>query len=199
MKLVNHLVGNAGGVPVRRRLPDGKEACSFGLAVNHTVFDREKETFDTRDTSWFRVQVYGPMVRNVAFSVQKGTPVVVIGRIRIHKWADEKTGELRSEVQVVADHVAVDLRFQPVELLHIGVKPRPEEDGPDPDEDKWDGLGGDGKPEDTTPVGGGEPADPTPTGAAERPVGVGLVGAGAMTEGGGTPGGSSEGGDQAPF
>lgn len=60
-------------------------------------------------SSWFGVVVFDQLAENVAASVQKGTRVTVTGRIEVD--TAEKDGQSRTYVSVVADDVAVSLRF----------------------------------------------------------------------------------------
>jgi single-strand DNA-binding protein len=61
-------------------------------------------------TSFFDVQVYGSLAENVANSVQKGTRVVVTGRMEQRTWETDN-GEKRNAFEIVADEVAPSLRW----------------------------------------------------------------------------------------
>jgi single-strand DNA-binding protein len=56
------------------------------------------------------------MADNVAESVQKGTRVVVTGRPNQRSWQTDN-GDKRSKVEIVADDVAVSLRWATAEVV----------------------------------------------------------------------------------
>lgn len=61
------------------------------------------------DTSWWSVVSFGYTAEGVLEGLHKGDLVVVIGRIKETTW--EKDGVKNRSVEVVADHVAKELRI----------------------------------------------------------------------------------------
>lgn len=94
------LVGHLGGDPEVRKAGD-KSVCSFGLATTHRYTNAEKKTVE--DTTWHRIQVWGPMGKACAEHLTKGRQVLVRGRIRITAWGKE--GAKHKGVEIVAEHV----------------------------------------------------------------------------------------------
>ena len=90
-----------------RFTPSGQAVASFGLAVNRKWKNRQDEWEE--QVSFFDVKCWGQMAENVVESCQKGTRVVVVGRLEQSSW--EKDGVRRSKVEVVADEVGPSLRW----------------------------------------------------------------------------------------
>lgn len=65
-------------------------------------------------TCWIDVSVFGKLAENVAESAQKGDMLTVVGRLVTDEWEDRESGERRSKLNLLADQVAVSLRFRTV-------------------------------------------------------------------------------------
>ena len=84
---------------------------NLGVAVNRR-FQRNGEWEE--ETSFFDVTAWGDLGTNTAASVRNGTRVSVSGYLKQETW--EKDGDKRSKVVIVADDIAVSMRFNPVEI-----------------------------------------------------------------------------------
>src|SRR5215207_4354541 len=102
------VVGNATRDPELRFTPSGQATASFGLAVNRRWQNRQTQEWEER-VSFFDVVCWQQMAENVAESVQKGTRVIVTGRLEQRSW--ETNGEKKSKIEIVADEVGPSLRF----------------------------------------------------------------------------------------
>src|SRR5262245_19045950 len=107
----NHvsIVGNLTRDPELRFTPSGQATASFGLAVNRRWQNRQTQEWEER-VSFFDVTCWAQMAENVAESVQKGTRVIVSGRLEQRSW-ETNDGEKRSKIEIVADEVGPSLRF----------------------------------------------------------------------------------------
>jgi single-strand DNA-binding protein len=103
------LVGNCTRDPELRFTPSGQAVATFGLAVNRRWQNRQTQEWEEA-VSFFDVTSWQQLAENVAESVQKGTRVVVTGRLDQRSW-ETQDGEKRSKVEVVADDIAPSLRF----------------------------------------------------------------------------------------
>ena len=103
------VVGNVTRDPELRFLNSGQAAVRVSVAVNRRWQNRQTQEWEER-VSYFEVVGYGQMAENVANSVQKGTRVVVTGRLEQRSWETEN-GEKRSVVEINADEIAPSLRF----------------------------------------------------------------------------------------
>ena len=104
------LVGNVTRDPeLRFGAGSGAAVLSLGLAVNNRKKGKNGEWED--DANFFDVVVFGEMAEQVAESVQKGTRIIVTGRLDWSQWDDKDSGSKRSKVQVIADEVGPSLRW----------------------------------------------------------------------------------------
>ena len=101
------LVGNVTRDPELRYTSGGRGVASFGLAVNrrYQVNGEWQE-----QTSFFNVVAWGTLGENAAASLNKGTRVVVYGRLEQRSWETQE-GEKRSVIEVVADELGPSLRW----------------------------------------------------------------------------------------
>lgn len=107
----NHVtvVGNVTVDPTLRFAPSGQAVATFGVAVNRKWMNRQTQEWEEA-VSFFDVTCWGTLGENVAESVQKGTRVIVAGRLEQRSWETE-SGDKRSKVEVVADEVGPSLRW----------------------------------------------------------------------------------------
>ena len=61
------------------------------------------------DTSWWSVVAFGFTAEGVIQDLRKGDLVVIVGKVKETSW--EKDGVKQKSVEVVADHVAKELRL----------------------------------------------------------------------------------------
>jgi single-strand DNA-binding protein len=126
------LVGNCTRDPELRFTPSGQAVAKFGLAVNRRWQDRGSGEWNEA-TSFFDVVCWGQLGENVGASVQKGTRVLVSGRLEQRSW-ETQNGDKRSTVEVIADEVGPSLRWATADVQKIA-----REGGGD-----WGGGGGGG-------------------------------------------------------
>jgi single-strand DNA-binding protein len=103
------VVGNCTRDPELRFTPSGQAVAAFGLAVNRRWQNRQTQEWEEK-VSFFDVTCWAQMAENVAESVQKGTRVVVTGRLEQRSW-ETNDGEKRSKVEIVADEIGPSLRY----------------------------------------------------------------------------------------
>jgi single-strand DNA-binding protein len=102
------LVGNITDDPELRFTPSGAAVANFTVAVNRRI--RSGEQWEDRLDGFFRCSCWREMAENAAESLQKGTRVVVVGRLQQRSWEDAE-GNRRSQVEVQVDEVAPSLRW----------------------------------------------------------------------------------------
>jgi single-strand DNA-binding protein len=108
------LIGNATRDPELRFTPSGQALASFGLAVNRMWNDRASGE-RKEQTSFFDVVCWAQLGQNVSESIQKGSRVIVTGRLEQRSWESEQ-GEKRSKIEVIADEVGPSLRWATAEI-----------------------------------------------------------------------------------
>ncbi|NNE95934.1 MAG: single-stranded DNA-binding protein [Acidimicrobiales bacterium] len=103
------ITGNATREPEVRFTASGSQVASFGVAVNRRWQNRQTNEWE-ESVSFFDVSCWNQLAANVAESVGRGTRVTVTGRLDQRSW-ETQNGEKRSKVEIVADDVAVSLRW----------------------------------------------------------------------------------------
>lgn len=111
------LVGNLTRDPELRYTPNGSSVVTFGIAVNRRWQNRDTQQWE-ENVSFFDVTCWRDLAENVASTVQKGTRVVVTGRLEQRSW-ETQNGERRSRVEVVADEVGPSLRWATAEIQRV--------------------------------------------------------------------------------
>jgi single-strand DNA-binding protein len=107
------IVGNLGRDPEMRYTPSGTPVTTLSVATNRTYKDNNGQ--QVKETTWFRVSVFGKMAENCAQYLQKGRMVLVEGRLTPDKqtggpriW-DKQDGTKAASFEVFATNV----RFMP--------------------------------------------------------------------------------------
>ena len=95
-------VGNVGADPDFRVINSGTAVCSLRVAIPQ---GKDKES------AWVEVTCWDTLAENVAESVTKGDRIAVQGRVTEDKWEDKNTGDKRSKIKIIADDVALSLKF----------------------------------------------------------------------------------------
>jgi single-strand DNA-binding protein len=103
------IVGNLTRDPELRYTPNGAPVATFGVAVNRRWQNRDSQQWE-ESTSFFNVTCWRDLAQNVSESLEKGSRVLVSGRLEQRSW-ETQTGERRSVVEVVADEVGPSLRW----------------------------------------------------------------------------------------
>ncbi len=85
------VVGNLGGDPEMRYLPDGTAVTNFSVATNRRWNDRNTGQ-PVDETTWFRVSVFGRQAESANQYLSKGRRVLVEGRLT----PDPQTGGPRT-------------------------------------------------------------------------------------------------------
>jgi single-strand DNA-binding protein len=111
------LVGNITRLPELKYTQSGRAVASFGMACNRRWKNKTTGDWDEQ-VSFFNVTCWGELGENAAASLDKGTRVIVLGRLEQRKYTD-KEGNERSVTEVVADSIGPDLRWATVEVNRI--------------------------------------------------------------------------------
>ena len=113
------IVGNVTRDPELRFTPSGAAVATFGLAWNRRSQNARGETEE--QVSFFDVTCWRQLAENVAESLNKGTRVVVYGRLEQRSW-ETPDGDRRSKVEIIADDVAPSLRWATAEITRNDFK-----------------------------------------------------------------------------
>lgn len=108
------VTGNATREPELRFTPSGQAVANFGVAVNRRWQNRQTQEWEEA-VSFFDITAWAQLAENVAETVAKGTRVTITGRLDQRSW-ETQDGDKRSKVEIVADDVAVSLRWATAEV-----------------------------------------------------------------------------------
>ena len=109
------VVGNLTRDPELRYTTGGRGVASFGLAVNR----RYQQNGEWQEqTSFFNITAWGDLGENLAASVNKGSRVIVTGRLQQREY-QTKEGENRTIVEIIADEAGPSLRWAQAQVERI--------------------------------------------------------------------------------
>src|SRR6266566_7985667 len=95
------LMGNLTRKPETRTTPNGQSVTSFGLAVNRTW--RSQDGSQQEAVSFIDCVAWGKAGEIIAQYLDKGSAVLVSGRLDQRSWDDKESGQKRSKVEVVVE------------------------------------------------------------------------------------------------
>jgi len=94
------LIGNVGGDPETRYMPNGNAVTNITLATTDTW--KDKQTGQTQErTEWHRVVLFGKVAEIAAEYLRKGSQCYIEGRLQTREW--EKDGVKRYTTEIVVD------------------------------------------------------------------------------------------------
>lgn len=92
------LIGNLGGDPDLRYMPDGTPKTSFSVAVNETWTTAAGEKQEKTD--WFHIVAWRKLAETCSKYLHKGSKVYVEGPLHERRWTDPTTHEEKKMVQM---------------------------------------------------------------------------------------------------
>ncbi len=95
------LMGNLTREPALRYTPGGSAVCDFAIAVNRkfTVGQEQRE-----EACFVDITVWGKSAETCSRYLQKGSGILVEGRLQMEQWTDKETQKKRSRLRVVAEN-----------------------------------------------------------------------------------------------
>ena len=96
------LIGNLTKPPELRYTPSGTAVADVRLAVNRNYTTQSGEKRE--DTCFLTVVVWGKQAESCGEYLDKGSPILVEGRLQTREW-EGKDGQKRTVIEVVADRV----------------------------------------------------------------------------------------------
>jgi single-strand DNA-binding protein len=109
------IVGNVTREPELRFTANGRSQLTLGIAVNRRYPDRGRPGEWVEEVSFFNVVCWADLAENVSASVQKGSRIIVNGRLRQRSWETDNN-EKRSVVEVIAEEVGPSLRWATAQI-----------------------------------------------------------------------------------
>lgn len=94
------LIGNLGGDPDTRFMPNGNAVTNFTLATSERWKDKATGQ-PVEKTEWHRVSIFGKLAEIAGQYLKKGSKVYIEGRNQTREW--EKDGVKRYTTEVIVD------------------------------------------------------------------------------------------------
>ena len=96
------VVGRVATAPRRVRLENGTSVTNFRLASTARRFDQARQEWIDGETFWSDVECWNELGGNVARSLSKGDPVVVVGSLWTRSWESENGKGNTSQIKATA-------------------------------------------------------------------------------------------------
>lgn len=103
------LIGNLTQDPELRFTPSGVAMAKISMAVNRRWMNRKTNEWE-EESSFFNGTCFRELAENVSESLQKGSRVIVTGRLNQRSW-ETQDGDRRSMVEVTIDDIGPSLRW----------------------------------------------------------------------------------------
>ncbi|MBL4647916.1 MAG: single-stranded DNA-binding protein [Gammaproteobacteria bacterium] len=97
------LIGNLGGEPEVRYLPNGGAVTTINIATSDSWKDKQTGEKQER-TEWHRVVFFNRLAEIAGEYLKKGSKVYVDGRLQTRKWQD-KSGQDRYTTEIVGNEM----------------------------------------------------------------------------------------------
>lgn len=112
------IVGNLTQDPEMRFTPNGVAMVKLSIAVNRRRFNRDSNTWEDGDASFFNATCWRDLAENVSESLRKGTRVVITGRLEQRSWETQE-GDRRSIVEIQVDEIGPSLKWATASVTRI--------------------------------------------------------------------------------
>lgn len=97
------LVGNLTRDPDYKQLTSGQAVCRLGFATNRQFKNRQTGSM-VQEVCFIDIDVWGAQAESCHQYLQKGSPILIEGRLKFDSWEDQ-AGQTRSKHSIVADRV----------------------------------------------------------------------------------------------
>ena len=181
------IIGNLTADPELRFTPSGAAVANFTVASTPRQFDRQSNEWKDGETLFMRCSVWRDAAENVAESLQRGTRVIVSGRLKSRSY-ETKEGEKRTVVEMDVDEIGPSLRSATAKVNKTQRGGGGGGFGGGQQGGGWSGQGG-GQGEDPWATGGGQGGQPGGGGSQGGGWGAPAGGQPAAPSGGGQGGG----------
>ena len=132
------IIGNLCADPELRYTPTGQAVCNFTVASTPRYLDKQSNEWKDGDALFLRCNVWRQAAENCAESLQRGTRVIVSGRLKQRSY-ETKEGEKRTVYEIEVDEVGPSLRNASAKVVKAS-RDRPAESRPSaaaPADDPW--------------------------------------------------------------
>lgn len=99
--------------PELKFAPSGQAIARVRLVANSRKKNDQTGEWENDKTLWMSGTAFGKTAENIAESVERGTRVVVTGRLQTDEWEAKDGGGKRSATALIIDKFGLDLMFDP--------------------------------------------------------------------------------------
>jgi len=103
------LTGNLTRDPELRFTPSGHAVADFTVASTARTFDKQTNEWKDGDTLFIRCSAWRQLAENVAATLAKGMPVIVVGALKVRTY-DKDDGSKGTSVEMTVDEVGPSLK-----------------------------------------------------------------------------------------
>jgi len=104
------IIGNLTNDPELRYTPSGAAVANFRVASTPRTFDRQANEWKDGEPLFMQCAVWRDVAENVAESLQRGSRVIVTGRLKQRSY-ETREGEKRTVIEMDVDEVGPSLRY----------------------------------------------------------------------------------------
>lgn len=112
------IVGNLTDDPELRFTPNGVAVANVRVAVNRRTRNSQTNEWEDKLDGYFTVNVWRDQAENVAESLNRGTRVMVSGRLTSRSYQD-KEGQTRWVTEIEADEICPSLRWATAQVSKV--------------------------------------------------------------------------------
>lgn len=111
------IIGNLTDAPELRFTASGAAVANFTVASTPRTFDRQSNEWKDGETLFMRCSIWRDAAENVAESLQRGTRVIVSGRLKSRSY--DKDGEKRTVIELDVDEVGPSLKYATAKVAKV--------------------------------------------------------------------------------
>jgi len=104
------VVGNITDDPDLRFTPSGAAVANFTVASTPRIFDKQTNEWKDGDALFLRCSIWRQAAENVAESLQRGSRVVVSGRLKQRSY-ETREGEKRTVIELDVEEIGASLKY----------------------------------------------------------------------------------------
>ncbi len=104
------VIGNLTDDPDLRFTPSGAAVANFTVASTPRFFDKQANEWKDGDALFLRCSIWRQAAENVAESLQRGSRVIVSGRLKQRSY-ETREGEKRTVFEIDVDEIGPSLRY----------------------------------------------------------------------------------------
>jgi single-strand DNA-binding protein len=113
------VIGNLTADPELRFTPAGAAVANFTVASTPRAFDRQTNEWKDGEALFLRCSIWREAAENVAESLQRGSRVIVSGRLKQRSF-ETREGEKRTVVELEVDEIGPSLKYATAKVNKVG-------------------------------------------------------------------------------